>query len=315
MRTSKYLIASLGIAAALAACAAGAQPRLTAQTGPTVVEAGSAVYRFEHFTVPSQDGKRHYDIEVGIPKRPAPLRGYPAVYMLDGGAAIEALSEDLLKRLDAGGDPPVLVTIGYVGQPRFDVKARAYDYTPPDPSKPDVTDDQNRPGGGAADFLHLLRKSIRPQVARLVRVDRHRQTLWGHSYGGLFVVYAATLRHSGFQSFAAADPALWWNYGSGLRTAQAFAAHRQGPPRHISIMVGTNEMGPRPGRPPRVNPMRTSVPPNAARDLAERLRASGQDVGFAQCAGAGHGDMFRISLVRTLRNVAAHEGALSCDVD
>lgn len=295
----------IGIGAAFLAGGVGvAQPRLTAQAGPTVVETGSAVYRFRRFAVASRDGRRRYDVAVGIPRRPAPKGGFAAVYMLDGGAAIEALSEDLLARLDAAGHPPVLVAIGYVGQPRFDVVARAYDDTPPDPGTPDVQDDRGRPGGGADDFLRLIETRIQPAVSRLARVDRGRQGLWGHSYGGLFVLHAAVARHPGFAFFAAADPALWWNYGSGLRAAEAFAARRHESPRAVSIMVGTSEAAARPADPVHASPMRRSVPPDAARILARRLREGGHAVGFAQCPGVGHGAMFRLALVRTLLDVA-----------
>lgn len=317
MRISRAVLACVGAAAGLAAGGAGAQPRLTAQAGPTVIETGSAYYRFERFAVASRDGRRHYDVRVGIPRRPAPRGGFAAVYMLDGGAAVEVLDEALLARLEAAGHPPVLVAIGYVGQPRFDVVARAYDDTPPDHSTPDVRDDQGRPGGGADAFLRLIERRIRPVVSRMVALDRRRQRLWGHSYGGLFVLHAAMARHSGFSLFAAADPALWWNYGSGLRAAEAFAGRRSARPRAFSIMVGADEGAARPGRTAPAHPMRRSVPSGAARDLARRLEAGGHRVGFAQCPGAGHGAMFRIGLVRTLLDAsrAAPAGeSPSCDL-
>ena len=294
----------LGATLAFAAGGAAAQPRLTAQAGPTVAESGSAFYRFKRQTVDSEDGKRHYDVVVGVPVRRSPPHGFAAVYMLDGGAAIETLDEDLLGRLDASDDPPVLVAIGYVGQPRFDVIARAYDDTPPDPATPGAVDDQGRPGGGAAGFLRMIETRIKPLVARQANIDPRRQTLWGHSYGGLFVLYAASRYDPGFRFFSSADPALWWNYGSGLRAVEAFAAKRPKWPRTFSIMVGTNEMASRPGKPARLNSMRASVPPDAARELARQLNGAGYSVRFLQCPGADHGDMFRISLIRTLLDVA-----------
>lgn len=312
MSISKAALLALGTAAMLTAYAAAAQPRLEASTQPTVVQAGSAFYRFDRFTVPSHDGQRQYDVQIGIPKHRPPAKGFPVVYMLDGGAAIEGLSEDLLRRLDVGNSPPVLVAIGYVGQPRFDVKARAFDYTPPDRAKPLVVDDQDRPGGGAADFLRLIEARIKPKVERMAPIDRRRQTLWGHSYGGLAVLYAAIAHHPRFQRFAAADPALWWNYGSLLSEARAFAAHPSAQPRVIEIMTGGNETRRPGGSPARSSAMRSSVPSDSAKILADSLAAAGNQVAYNRCEGAGHGDMFRISLIRTLLNVATDANALSC---
>ncbi|MFT3978220.1 MAG: alpha/beta hydrolase-fold protein [Sphingomonas bacterium] len=318
MSISRPFALALLAGGAGAALPAAAQPRLAASTEPTIVQTGSAVYRFGMFTAVSHDGQRHYDVTVGIPKRPPPAKGYPVVYLLDGGAAVETLDEGLLKRLDAGGGPPVLVAIGYVGQPRFDVRARAYDYTPPDPGRPGVVDDQGRPGGGADAFLQLLERRIAPKAGKLAPIDRRRQTLWGHSYGGLLVLHAAIARAPRFQHFAAADPALWWNYGSALREAQGFAAERGGSPRTIDIMVGGNEKRTRDGMPPGGAAMRTSVPPQAAQALAEQLRATGNRIRFSRCEGAGHGDMFRISLMRTLLDTAHSDSdgdaPLSCVV-
>ncbi len=309
---------AIGAAMLTAPIPGAAQPQLDAPATPTVAQTGSAHYRFERFNVPSADGKRMYDIQVGIPKRSVPARGFPVVYMLDGGAAIDALDEPLLARLDQGGSPPVLVAIGYAGHPRFDTDARAFDYTPADAAKAQVVDDRGRPGGGASAFLALIETGIKPRVRKLVRIDRRRQTLWGHSYGGLLVVHAATGKHADFQQFAAADPALWWNYGSALRGAQAFAAQKAHRPRSISIMVGGSEQPSGNARPGMRGAMRLSVPASAIRVLAEKLGASGHHIRFARCEGVSHGAMFRISLVRSLLDVATNAesiDALSCPAD
>ena len=45
--------------------------------GPTIVEQQQNLYRFETLIMASEDGKRHYKIQIGTPNRPAPARGFP----------------------------------------------------------------------------------------------------------------------------------------------------------------------------------------------------------------------------------------------
>src|SRR5690606_6559257 len=44
-----------------------------------------------------------------------------------------------------------------------------------------------------------------------VPIDESRQTLYGHSYGGLFVLHALRTQPGAFQRYVAASPSLWWN--------------------------------------------------------------------------------------------------------
>src|SRR5690606_10993921 len=78
----------------------------------------------------SADGKRHYRIDIAIPRQSPPAAGFPVLYMLDGNAVMVALTKKDLETL-ARTNPPVLVAIGYDTPARIDVVARAYDYTPP----------------------------------------------------------------------------------------------------------------------------------------------------------------------------------------
>jgi predicted alpha/beta superfamily hydrolase len=67
--------------------------------GPNIADRGSAVYHFSVHQFDSADGKRHYRVWTGVPDRSPPPSGYPVLYMLDGNALMDRLSEDLLKQL------------------------------------------------------------------------------------------------------------------------------------------------------------------------------------------------------------------------
>ena len=87
-------IAALLALLSLLAPVALARPAAEQHLGATLVERGSAHYRFEHFELASADGQRHYRVRLGIPRRAAPASGYPVLYLLDGNAALAALRED-----------------------------------------------------------------------------------------------------------------------------------------------------------------------------------------------------------------------------
>lgn len=195
-----------------AAPSAWAAPDLTRPADLSVVTGVHSVYRFETLHFRSADGRRGYRVFLGIPKQPAPPQGFAVLYALDGNALPEHLPTADTGRLK---HPPVLVLLGYDTPLRFAAAERAWDYTPPaaDGRPAADTSDPARLNGGAADFLRLLNDTIRPAVEQRVRLNPQRQTLWGHSYGGLFVLYVLGVRPQAFTHYVAADPSLWWQNG------------------------------------------------------------------------------------------------------
>lgn len=63
-------IAALLALLSLLAPVALARPAAEQHLGATLVERGSAHYRFEHFELASADGQRHYRVRLGIPGAP-----------------------------------------------------------------------------------------------------------------------------------------------------------------------------------------------------------------------------------------------------
>jgi pimeloyl-ACP methyl ester carboxylesterase len=65
----------------------------------------------------------------------------------------------------------------------------------------------------ADNFLEFIYSALRPWVQDSAfpntAFDRH--SLYGHSFSGLFVVYALAVRPDMFDTFIAASPALFWN--------------------------------------------------------------------------------------------------------
>ena len=71
------LAALLLLGAATVAAPAAAQPDLSRRIGQNVADTGAPGYRFERFVLDSNDGQRHYRIQVAVPDVPAPAGGFP----------------------------------------------------------------------------------------------------------------------------------------------------------------------------------------------------------------------------------------------
>ncbi len=69
----------------------------------------------------------------------------------------------------------------------------------------------NAEGGGDAAFLDFLRTQFQPFVESRVAVDPAQRALWGHSYGGAFVLFALFAEPTAARSYSAylaADPSI-----------------------------------------------------------------------------------------------------------
>jgi predicted alpha/beta superfamily hydrolase len=310
-----------------------AQPDLSKPLGETIADTGSKFYRFEKFDLDSNDGERHYKIIVGIPKKEikeTTEKGFPVIYMLDGNAALAALGDELFSRLEL---LPVIVAIGYKTELRFDVVSRAFDYTPApsDGSKP--KDERGRKGGGADIFAELIETQIKPKVETLAKINKQQQTIWGHSYGGLFVLNTLLKHHEMFQNYVAADPSFWWQDGVILKIEKQFTekfAEKIDPKiakkeieknkLNLAVLVGrgapqqrrrnieqpTNTTE-RPSEPATssvdrpASDARRSMPPNTAEDFVKRLEPLLKTTELRVFEGFSHGQMLPASLEPALR--------------
>lgn len=279
-----------------------AKPDLAQKVGTTVADTGSPDYRFSDLRFTSADGQRHYRVRIAQPQAAPPPAGYPVIYFLDGNAVLMELNAGLLAGLARQKQPPVLVMIGYDNNLRIDAKARSYDYTPATPSG-----SEEPKGGGADAFLGLIEDRIKPAVAAQVALDPRRQTLWGHSFGGLFALHALFTRPGAFQSYIAVEPSLWWGQGFILQEAQRFLAQRPALPVRLRLWTGGAER--KSGAPAAPPTMRHSaLPADATQQLANRLATlRGWRVNYREWPALGHGAMFGAAITPALDSVAKGE--------
>lgn len=226
----------------------------------------SGAFRFDF---QSQVNQRFYSISVAPPLKPAPEKGCPVLYVLDGdwyfGTAVEAV------RNNAPG--VAVVGIGYPDdeayvqsvlarhqplpewakeEPAFRAAVgleRMYDLGLPASDEVLARDFPKNSGirardvGGLEAFLEVLKTEIKPRIAKSVPVDSLNEAIFGHSLGGLAVVHALFVEPSAFRTFIAASPSIWWNEKAVLRAEASFAdavrAGRASP--RVLITMGSEE--------------------------------------------------------------------------
>ena len=190
----------------------------------------------------------------------------------------------------------MLVLIGYPTDLRFDTARRAYDYTPPNADGEPMPDPltTGRQNGGAPELLQFIETQLRPRIAQLAPTNPAQQTLWGHSYGGLFVLYTLFERPELFSHYIAADPSLWWHNGLMLHYA---ARARIIPNRHLILQKSGASL------PQKANPAHNSVPPDAAERLAEQLRQRGIATEYRHYPKQTHGGLLAQSFQEWLDSI------------
>lgn len=146
-----------------------------------------------------------YRIMISEPEGELPYTGgYPVLYVLDANAYFASLHE--AKRAQKAYRKAIIVGIGYPGDKPLNFLRRSYDFSPP------VPEDRNYPPQGGQDqLLDFIERTLMPKVAKHYTVDEDQQSLYGHSFGGMFAVYALFTRPGLFDHIVSASPSLWWH--------------------------------------------------------------------------------------------------------
>ncbi|HEY4308762.1 MAG TPA: alpha/beta hydrolase-fold protein [Pirellulales bacterium] len=202
-------------------------------TTPVAVEP-AIIPRSHQFSLRSRDGTREYRIQVAEPKSGPPKSGYPVVYALDGNAVFGTFAETA--RVQRRG--VLIVGIGYPSDAPFDA-AREYDFTPLRTTKDDDSDSAPKTGG-QEEFLSFIQEVLKPAIEQRFKVNRSRQTLFGHSLGGLFVLHVLYTRPDTFHTYAAGSPSMWWNDQAILAEERAFF-EKKGAKADLFLFIGDRD--------------------------------------------------------------------------
>ncbi|MHC3122312.1 alpha/beta hydrolase [Acinetobacter sp. GN11] len=197
------------------------------------------------FQLKSKNTGHDYLIQVYKPPVAPPQHGYPVLYILDGNATFPS-AVNIAQSIGAGStklglDPLMIVAVGYPQQKTFDVQKRAYDYTPK-PSAEFQAQSKYK-YGGADKFINFLNDELKPEIAKQFPVNSQQQSLYGHSFGGLLVLYHFFQKPNAFQRYFAASPSLWFDQGMLFQQLNHWQSQKQSNSLMLLTTVGTHEQG------------------------------------------------------------------------
>ncbi|HEX4987117.1 MAG TPA: alpha/beta fold hydrolase [Burkholderiales bacterium] len=169
------------------------------------------------------------------------------VYLLDpsfnlmAASTIVAFLESFASLAGSKFPSVVIAGIGYEAQdPRQVMALRARDLTPT--AEPgEAVSLPPLQFGGAATFLSALTEEVVAAVERRLGAGKVTRVLAGHSFGGLFALFALLRQPDAFAGYIALSPSLWWNDRIVLREAMAWqpvAVARRVP---VFLAVGEKE--------------------------------------------------------------------------
>ncbi|PAF42501.1 alpha/beta hydrolase-fold protein [Helicobacter sp. 11S02596-1] len=244
--------------------------KLSALPNQNIPKIQKKVYQYftiKDFILKSAQGK-DYKIFLAIPLKNHGK--YRVLYMLDGNKQFPMI----LNAYEPITNPPLIVAIGYPGELGYDIVRRTFDYTPKVDGTKIAHSEKFAKGGGAEFFYDFITHTLKPFIAKHYAIDSENQTLFGHSFGGLFALYVMFYHPEAFSDYIAASPSLWWGDGSFIpqdddRKIKAKTPSQtpleKHPPKSITITIGEYENKP-------------SSSPFTAESLAKKLSKGGWGV-------------------------------------
>lgn len=154
-----------------------------------------------------------------LPPVPAPDEGWPALWMVDGNAmiatAVDAMRAQAFWQTGTGIGWGALIAVGYPTDSAYDSFRRSWDLGPPPgrtyPPFYEGTPEVKTGGGG--EMARFMLEDVRDFLADYTTLDPTRQSLFGHSFGGLFTLWLLLTRPDTFANWIAASPSINWEGG------------------------------------------------------------------------------------------------------
>lgn len=239
MHNSFFFLPCCFLLSSLISCAALAQSPIQNQS-KIVFQNNQA-----QFQIKSKNTGHDYLIQIYKPPIAPPQHGYPVLYILDGNAIFPSAA-NIAQSIGAGSTklglaPLMIVAVGYPQQKTFDVQKRAYDYTPK-PSAEFQAQGKYK-YGGADQFIAFLNEELKPEIAKQFPMNSQQQSIYGHSFGGLFVLYHFFQKPDAFQRYFAASPSLWFDQGMLFQKLNQWQIQNPLTAPMLMTTVSTHEQG------------------------------------------------------------------------
>lgn len=176
---------------------------------PLITQEAKTLFTIESMRLQNAQG-RFYNIYITIPKHNKDKKS--VFYTLDGNAFFPLLLNKIAQSTKPLKSLPLIVGIGHDSVLAYDKTLRTYDYTP---TLPKNLQDSFSGGGGINVFLDFLTQEVKPFIHKRFGMP-HKELLFGHSFGGLFVLHTLLHKPQSFTHYMCASPSLWWGEGKFL---------------------------------------------------------------------------------------------------
>ena len=148
--------------------------------------------------------KEQRTIKILLPEsyKPGSTEKYEVIYLTDGEWAMDLFSYIYKFSKNEKFVPPAIIVAvpnAYIGKDN----QRDRDFLPVHVPQPVIS-------GGADNFLSFFKNELIPYVDKTYPTNG-TNSLYGHSYGGLFVMYVLLSEPQLFESYYATDPPFRWN--------------------------------------------------------------------------------------------------------
>ncbi len=144
------------------------------------------------------------DVKIILPDsyKPGSDEKYEVIYLTDGEWVSDLFP--FIYRFAKGENyvPPVIM-VAIPNTYLNTVNQRDRDFLPVHVDNPAIS-------GGGDKFISFLKDELIPYIDKTYPTNG-TNSLYGHSYGGLFVVYTLLTEPGLFHTYYATDPSLWWN--------------------------------------------------------------------------------------------------------
>ncbi|TDK32348.1 alpha/beta hydrolase [Rhizobium deserti] len=199
-----------------------------------------------YFDLASDAGGEPYRVLLFIPEGEPPAEGWPLLVLTDGNATFPFAFASLVTQAPYPTGTNVtwgaIAAIGYPSDEPYDALRRAWDLGPP-PIKTYPPYHEGGPPvriGGTRELLDFIEKKLFPRLGEMVRLDTTRRSLFGHSFGGLFTLYALFERPSLFANWISASPTIYWE-GSEILNNEARRQRVSGHAAFLHLSAGEYE--------------------------------------------------------------------------
>jgi iroE protein len=245
------------------------------------------LFDVKYSTLESAGGET-YKIFQAVPKN---RNVYPkAIFMLDANAQFSVLL-NLFKNFTSNDNVPLIIGVGYDTPLAYDTVRRTKDLTPL------AQGDEYEQGGNADKFYKFIKERLMPFVDKEYDIKNSEKIFYGHSFGGLFLVYSLLQNGGIFDEFFIASPSLWWGDSKILKDALDGDGKLKLKLKASFIRLSVGELEKRAGKTDKENILK-------AADLAEILKKSGVKYEFKIYEGQGHGDVIPLVLKDIVKHVS-----------